>query len=423
LGNFALLSDDYRFVDRGNVVPFHKLSKIGGVIGISFLALGGSIHHQSSNAFAEITLILASAGAQDPDARTGFSGAQANDETQGQTSSQVAKASYRIIGVGDIMMGSDYPEPRMDPRVTPGSDPADVIGAEMKSLFQSGDVVFGNYEGTLHTSNAGAKNCRNPAICFVFRSPPFHAKYLKSAGFTMMSNANNHARDFGEEGRRATFANLRATGMSVSGADDADRRLAIQTLHDGTKVSLVSFGHNPGLPTVQDLNGVRALVSKAQEASDIVVVSCHIGAEGSAHDRVTRSTEMFLGENRGNPFAFARTAVDAGADVVFCHGPHIPRAIEVYNGRFIAYSLGNFWTYGRFNLSGYNGTAPIADLDVAKDGSLIAAQIVSIRQDRPGGPYLDPAGTAARRIADLSKRDIPESGIEIALDGTVSWKQ
>lgn len=400
---------------------FGMLSKIGPAIGVALLAVGGFLSFQSLNAYPGTTLGLASACIRNADGSTGFGCARTNDEAQEQTSSQVAKTTYRIIGVGDIMMGSDYPEPRMDPRVTPGADPADVIGAGIKNLFQSGDVVFGNYEGTLHTSNAGAKYCRNPAICFVFRSPPFHAEYLKSAGFTMMSNANNHARDFGEEGRTATFANLRAAGLAVSGADDADRRLAIQTLQDGTKVSLVSFGHNPGLPAVQNLNGVRALVSQAQKVSDIVLVSCHIGAEGSVHNRVTRSTEMFLDENRGNPLAFARAAVDAGADVVFCHGPHIPRAIEVYNGRFIAYSLGNFWTYGRFNLSGYSGAAPIADLDIAKDGSLIAARIVSARQDRPGGPYFDPAGTAARRIEELSKRDIPESGIEIALDGTVSW--
>lgn len=332
-------------------------------------------------------------------------------------------APYRIIGVGDIMMGSDYPSPRMDPKINPGSDPADVIGQEMKDLFKSADVVFGNFEGTLYTSDAGAKYCRNPAVCYVFRSPLFHAKYLKDAGFTMLSNANNHARDFGEGGRTSTFNTLRAAGFVVSGADQDGRRIGVQTLDDGTKVSLVSFGHNPGLPKVHDLAGVRSLVSRADAQSDIVVVSCHIGAEGSKHNRVTRRTEIFLGENRGNPMAFARAAVDAGADAVFCHGPHIPRAIEVYKGRFIAYSLGNFWTYGRFNLSGHNGLAPIADITVGKDGALETARIVSARQDRPGGPYIDKTGAAARRTAELSMRDIPESGISIAADGTVSWNK
>lgn len=328
---------------------------------------------------------------------------------------------YQIIGVGDIMMGSDYPQPGMDSRISPGADPADVIGAGMKALFTEADVVFGNFEGTLHTSSANAKYCSNPSVCYVFRSPPFHAAYLRSAGFTILSNANNHARDFGEPGRDATYANLEAAGFPVAGADQDGRRMAIQTLDDGTRVALVAFGHNPGLPQVTNMGQVRSLVGQAEEAADITIVSCHIGAEGARHDRVTRATETFLGENRGNPLLFARTAVEAGADAVFCHGPHIPRAIEVYQGRFIAYSLGNFWTFGRFNLRGDNGLAPIADIEVDGEGQLLAARIVSARQDRPGGPYIDSTGAAAARIAELSRRDIPESNIRIDADGRVSW--
>lgn len=389
-------------------MAFNRLAVMSAVLGTALWAAGGCL----SSSFAS---------AQPKNLDVSQTKGTALDEHHDQAFDTSARTSYRVIGVGDVMIGSDYPHPRMDPRITVGADPADVIGAEMKKLFQSGDVVFGNFEGTIYTSDVGAKYCKNSSVCYVFRSPRFHAEYLKSVGFTMMSNANNHARDFGELGRASTFSNLRAAGLAVAGAEDEDRRLAVQTLRDGTKISLVSFGHNPGLPAVQDLNSVRALVSQAQKVSDIVVVSCHIGAEGSGHDRVTRSTEVFLNENRGNPFAFARTAVEAGADVIFCHGPHVPRAIEVYNGRFIAYSLGNFWTYGRFNLSGHNGLAPIADLDLAKDGSLIAARIVSARQDSPGGPYLDTSGAAARRISELSRRDFPESKIDIAPDGTVSW--
>ena len=337
------------------------------------------------------------------------------------TPTQPAPATYRIIGVGDTMMGSDWPTPIMDPRVTPDGDPAAVIGADMKALFAQGDVVFANFEGTIHESSEGAKQCANPAVCFVFRSPPWHAAYLRSAGFTMLSNANNHARDFGEPGRSRTIEALTAAGFVLSASDQDGRRFGIQTLADGTRVALVAFGHNPGLMSVQNLPRVAELVREAQGQADMVIVSCHIGAEGRAADRITRDTEMFLGENRGNPYAFARTAVDAGADVVFCHGPHIPRAVEVYQGRFIAYSLGNFWTYGRFNLSDAAGLSPIADLQVARDGSLVSARIVSARQDRPGGPYLDPAGGAARQIAMLTARDMADTGTTVAEDGTVNW--
>jgi hypothetical protein len=333
------------------------------------------------------------------------------------------RTTYRVVGVGDIMMGSDWPTPIMDPRITQSGDPAALLGPDISTLFRQSDVVFGNFEGTMHTSSANAKACGNPAVCFTFRSPPFHAQYLRRAGFTLVSNANNHSRDFGEGGRAQTYLNLTGAGLAVSGADTPDTRVGVQTLQDGTRFALVAFGHNPGLLQVGDLRRVGEMVREAGRRADIVIVSCHIGAEGEGRSQVTRANELFLGENRGNPYAFARAAVDAGADIVFCHGPHIPRAIEVYRGRFIAYSLGNFWTYGRFNLRGNSGLAPIAALEVARDGSLASARIVSARQDRPGGPYHDPDGAAARRIAELTARDFPESGIAIAPDGTVSWRR
>lgn len=345
----------------------------------------------------------------------------AQAESSAATPQPAARSSYRIIGVGDTMMGSDWPTPIMDARMTPDGDPAAVLGEDLVALFRSGDVSFANFEGTIHESSEGAKQCSNPAVCFVFRSPPWHAAYLRRAGFTMVSNANNHARDFGEPGRTRTIEALTAAGFAVSASDQDGRRIGIQTLGDGTRVALVAFGHNPVLMSVQNLPRVAELVREAQAQADMVIVSCHIGAEGRSADRVTRATEMFLGENRGNPYAFARTAVDAGADVVFCHGPHIPRAVEVYQGRFIAYSLGNFWTYGRFNLTDPAGYAPIADLQVARDGSLVSARIVSARQDRPGGPYMDPAGGAARQIAMLTARDMADTGTTVAGDGTVNW--
>jgi hypothetical protein len=331
--------------------------------------------------------------------------------------------TYTVVGVGDIMMGSDWPEPIMDPRVTAGGDPQTVIGPELSRLFSSSDVVFGNFEGTIHTSSEGAKACSNPRVCFTFRSPPFHADYLRRAGFTLVSNANNHSRDFGEANRAETYRYLSQAGMAVAGADTPSTRIGVQTLRDGRRFALVAFGHNPGLLQVNDYPRVAQVVREAAASADVVVVSCHIGAEGASHDRVTRATEIFLNENRGDPYRFARVAIDAGADLVFCHGPHVPRAIDVYRARFIAYSLGNFWTYGRFNLSGSSGLAPVAAVEVTPEGELVSARIVSARQDRPGGPVFDPTGAAARRIAELTARDIPEAGISIEADGAVRWRR
>ena len=331
--------------------------------------------------------------------------------------------SVRIVGVGDIMMGSDWPKPYLDERMRPGGNPAETIGVDLLELLRSGDVTFGNFEGTLHASDEGAKTCSNPAVCYTFRSPLWHAEYLRAAGFTMLSNANNHARDFGEKGRAATYRHLTEAGFAVSSGDSDLTRFGLQRLKDGTRVVLVAFGHNPGLMRVQQLPRGTELVRAAGARADIVVVSCHIGAEGSSFERLTRAPEKFLEEDRGDPMAFARRAVDAGADVVLCHGPHVPRAIEVYKGRFIAYSLGNFWTFGRFNLQGINGLVPVVDLVVARDGTLRRARIVSAAQTAPGGPRLDFSGAARELINRQSVRDIPEAGITIGVDGEVRWPE
>lgn len=328
---------------------------------------------------------------------------------------------YKIIGVGDIMMGSDYPDPVMDPRVTQNAAPASMIGAPLAKILAEADVTFGNMEGTLHSSNVDAKHCKNPRTCYTFRSPPWHADVLKRLGFSIMSQANNHAGDFGVGGRTETYKNLTRAGIVSAGTDADGMRTGIQTLKDGTKVGLAAFGHNPGILTVWDLARVASVVRELKKQTNIVIVSCHAGAEGGNATGVPRKVENFLGENRGDVYRFAHTAIDAGGDVVLCHGPHVVRAVEVYKNRFIAYSLGNFWTYGRFNLKGGQALAPVAEVEVDKTGKLVAARIISARQEHPGGPQLDPSHAAARAIAELTARDFPEAGITIAADGRLSW--
>jgi len=131
---------------------------------------------------------------------------------------------------------------------------------------------------------------------------------------------------------------------------------------------------------------------------------------------------MFLGENRGNPYEFARMAIDAGADVIFGHGPHVTRAIDIYQGRFIAYSLGNFATYGRFNLSGPNGLAPIIELNVNEKGEFISGKIHSTIQLGEGGPMIDEQNRVLKEIQNLTRTDIPECILHIESDGTITFK-
>ena len=114
------------------------------------------------------------------------------------------------------------------------------------------------------------------------------------------------------------------------------------------KYGFAAFAPNNGTVSIHDLDEARRLVSQLDSVSDVVIVSFHGGAEGSKHQHVPRRNEIFYGEDRGNVYDFAHSMIDAGADIVFGHGPHVTRAVDIYKNRFIIYSLGNFCTYGPF---------------------------------------------------------------------------
>ena len=104
--------------------------------------------------------------------------------------------------------------------------------------------------------------------------------------------------------------------------------------------------------------------------------------------------------------------VDAGADIVLGHGPHVIRAVEVYKNKFIAYSLGNFNTYGRFSLTGDKGIAPLLDIKLKSNGDFLSAKVVSVKQTKEKGLELDAENRAFQRIKKLTKLDFPEQNLK-----------
>ena len=118
---------------------------------------------------------------------------------------------------------------------------------------------------------------------------------------------------------------------------------------------------------------------------------------------------MFYDENRGNVYNFAHGVIDAGADVVLGHGPHVTRAVEVYKNKFIAYSLGNFCTYGMFSLKGPNAYAPLLQLKLNAKGDFVYADVVSIKQDKINRLSLDKNFTAFHKMKSLTAIDFPEN--------------
>ena len=318
----------------------------------------------------------------------------------------------RIVAVGDMMLGTNYPDPKYLP---PGDGSA--LLAPLLTELRSADVTIGNLEGTLLDAGGTPKRCGNPDACYAFRSPEAFAQHFADAGFDFLSLANNHSGDFGPEGRATTKRRLDEVGIAYAGLMGTDE-VAYRTF-DGQRVAFVAFAPNSGTVDVRDIPRARRLVRDAAARADLVLVSFHGGAEGKDAQHVPRATEEYYNEDRGDVHAFAHAVVDAGADLVAGHGPHVTRGMELYKDRLIAYSLGNFATYGRFNLRGPAGVAPLLDVTVDDEGRFVRGRVVPVYQTKPTGPRVDAQARATQYVRELSRADFPESPLVVEPDGTL----
>ena len=326
---------------------------------------------------------------------------------------RIFKDTISIIGVGDIMMGTNYPKESY----LPPSEGADLM-SDVYDILNDADITFGNLEGVILDDGGTPKNCRNPDACYVFRTPESYGQYLVKAGFNLMSIANNHAGDFGDEGRANTQRVLDSLGIAYSGQLDCPIATIIA---DDMIYSLVSFAPNVGTISIHDYDQARRLIQKADSISDIVIVSFHGGAEGSKYEIVPQEREFFYGEDRGDVHEFARIVIDAGADVVFGHGPHVTRSLDIYNDRIIIYSLGNFCTYGRFNLRGVNGIAPILKVHTNSAGEFLSGEITPIYQPGAGGVKIDPNDRVIAKMRELLEKNFPENGLTVDEAGIINY--
>ncbi len=317
-----------------------------------------------------------------------------------------------VIGVGDIMMGTNYPEDKLPP------DDGAMLMREVEAVLRNADVTFGNLEGTLLDGGGTPKKCNDPKVCYAFRTPVRYVKNLVNAGFDIMSLANNHAGDMGDEGRRSSMRTLENAGLLHAGQLNQKTTVFVK---DGIRYGLAAFAPNSNCVPLNDLEGAVRIVKGLADSTDIVIVSFHGGAEGAQYQNVPKVNELFHGENRGDVYRFSHMLVDAGADIIFGHGPHVTRAVEVYNDRFIAYSLGNFCTYRGISVNGVNGLAPIVKVFVGKDGKFLKGQITPTYQTYATGVRIDPARQVIRKIQELTRKDFPESGTRIDDNGIISY--
>lgn len=310
-----------------------------------------------------------------------------------------------FAAVGDTMLGNT-PELPADP----GSY-LDRVKGRLK-----GDVVFGNLEGTLTDVSDSPKCGGAPAgDCYAFRTPPSYARYLAAAGFTVMNDANNHSYDFGQTGLEQTIAALHRAGIAQDGLPGE----VTVVKAGGQKVAIVGFAPYSTTASLLDLPAARALIRRAARRAQIVVVAIHAGAEGSGAQHVTGKEEHYLGEDRGNPEAFAKMAVRAGADLILGSGPHVLRGMEIYRDRLIAYSLGNFSGFHNFETSGVLGASAVLHVTLDPDGAFRSGRIASVRLIEAGRPVPDPSGEGVRLIRELSREDLGKAAVRVGGSGRI----
>lgn len=310
-----------------------------------------------------------------------------------------------IVATGDIVMGST---PNLPP------DGGRSFFSDVEADL-AGDVVLGNLEGTLSTGG-GSKCGSGSTNCFAFQTPPSYARWLAQAGFTVMNLANNHAFDYGASGLRQTIAALDREGLGHTGRPG---QVTVQKVGQ-IRVALVGFASYPWAASLTDIAGAKRLVEKAGRSADVVIVTMHAGAEGRDRQHVRRGTERFLGENRGDVVRFTHAVVDAGADLVVGHGPHVLRGMEWYKRRLIAYSLGNFAGYEVFSLGGALSTSGILRVILRGDGTFETGRLVPTTLVGKGVPALDPSEAAHGMVRTLSREDFGARAVKVSPDGLLT---
>ena len=329
------------------------------------------------------------------------------------TQASAQNDTLTIAMVGDIMMGTTFPS-----QMLPENDGRQLF-KDAADILRKADLALGNLEGTLCDGGRSTKGTGPNS--YSFRTPTHYAPRLKEVGFDFLSMANNHANDFGQEGIESTEKCLREQGILFAGIEGRVESALIE--RGGKKIGLCAFGHNSYTLKHTDLQVVGRIVDDLARRCDLVIVSFHGGAEGRTKSHLPQGSETFLGEDRGSLRQLAHFCVDHGADVVYGHGPHVLRAAEVYKGRFIAYSLGNFCTPYNVSLTGISGYAPLVEIKIdRKSGQFISGQIHPFIQTRGIGPRTDTTGAVIREMKQLTEADVPQSQAKISADGSITLK-
>jgi poly-gamma-glutamate capsule biosynthesis protein CapA/YwtB (metallophosphatase superfamily) len=237
-----------------------------------------------------------------------------------------------VIGVGDLMFS-------MGPVSLMKSQGGAAPLAKVADVLKGADITIANLECPLSDRGTAVKG--KPAH-LIFKGPPVAIESLTAAGIDIVALANNHMMDYGAPAMEDTLGTLDKAGIMHAGGGmnraDAWKPAIIE--RNGKKVAYLSFTQRipsyfmptsttPGIASGNDMKSVRNAIQAAKQQADYVIVSFHWGVEQSYQANASQVRD-------------GRAAVDAGADMVLSHHPHVMQGVEFYKGRLIAYSLGNF---------------------------------------------------------------------------------
>jgi hypothetical protein len=212
------------------------------------------------------------------------------------------------------------------------------------------------------------------------------------------------------------------TALDRAGIRHSGRQGSIASWRqDELQIAMIAFSPTRGSWPLLETEAAIAAVRDLAHQHEIVIVSFHGGAEGfDGAERLGFGMEFAYGEPRGDVVKFSRAMIDAGADLVLGHGPHVPRAMELYKDRLIAYSLGNFATYYGISVTGVKGYAPVLVTELDGNGRFVSGRVHSNIQVRPGGPQPDPRQRALKMIRELTEADFPDGKLMFSADGRLS---
>lgn len=251
----------------------------------------------------------------------------------------VEEKTVSISLVGDIMMDGKV-------RAQIDKNGIEYPWEMVKEYFQNDDVTIGNLETSITTMGTKWENKQ-----YNFRSDPKNLKAMKEAGIDVLALANNHTLDYGYEGLLDTLNHLDKNDIKRVGGGK-NKKEAMEGIiieKNGLKVGVLSFSRvvphvdwyatamRPGIVGAYEghVNGIISRVEEMKKEVDVIILSIHWGIERSI-------------EPRKEEIDLARKLVDAGVDVIMGHHPHVLQGVEIYKGKPIFYSLGNF-VFGKRN--------------------------------------------------------------------------